>query len=169
MTTRRVSRSRSRSGRGRRKTTWFQANANHSRTAGASLNFTDISHPAITANNEPTGTCRRLIGNWAVTPQTAVAGVEYNISLGIAVMTIDALTAGATPDPAADVTQDWYWWDSWEGTLADAGLSTYTNHFDIRTARRIREGYRLVLITENLGQELASFVHFRARTLWSMP
>jgi len=168
MTTRRLSRSSSRGGRARRKTTWDQSTINHTRGTAAGQSVTDISHPAIAANNEPTGTIRRWVGNWTLSPLTT-GPAEYNVFIGIAVVTIDALAALAVPDPASDVTQDWYWWSAWEGGIADLGLSSRTMQFDIRTARRLREGYRLVLVSENLTQELASEFHLRARGLWSMP
>ncbi len=153
----------------RRKTTWFQSTFTHSLTTSPVQLITDISHPAIVNNNEPIGTCLRLMGNYAYTPLVGTAQADYNLAVGVCIVTIDALAAAAVPDPGADVTQDWYYWDSWEGGLLNAGLSTYTQRFDIRSARRLRDGYRLIWTTDNVTQELAGDVQIRLRTLWAMP
>ena len=162
-------RSRGTSRGAKRFTTWDQPQVNHTRGTSSGITVTDISHPAIAANNEPTGTCRRMVGNWSLTPQLAPSSEEYNIYVGVTLVTIDALVAGNTPDPQTDVTQDWYYWAGWEGGLADLGLSSQTMLFDVHTSRRVREGWRLVLISQNKTQELGSFFHLNMRCLWSMP
>ena len=162
-------RSRKSSSRSRRKTTWSQTSFQHSLVPIGGQSATDITHPAIANNNEPTGTCVRLIGNWSFSPVVGVSLADYNMSVGITLLTIDALAAFAVPDPAADVTQDWYFWDSWGGGMQADGSSNITRAFDIRSSRRLREGFRLIWVTDNLVMELAGVLDVRIRTLWMMP
>ena len=89
------------------------------------------------------------------------------MTLGVAVVTRDGI--GAPPDPIDDPEQDWYFWDHWTGDLMNSGQSNFSRSFDIRSKRRLRQGYRLVLITQNTAQEFAHSVNFAFRTLWQMP
>jgi len=113
--------------------------------------------------------CKRLIGTMTLTPVSGVAAQDYNVSIGIAVVTADAVAAGVVPDPVGDAQQDWYYWTAWEGELNSAGQSNWTKEFDIRTSRRLREGYRLMFQSENSVQELGATLFVRLRTLWSLP
>ncbi len=162
-------RSRSSFRRARTKTVWSQNRFTHQLGIGGVESITDISHPAIGANNEPTGAILRMLGTWNVSPVVGGSLEDYEFAVGVSVVTIDALSAGATPDPLTDVTQDWYFWDSWLGKLNAVGTSTYTKSFDIRSSRRLREGFRLVWVTENPAIEIAGLLSMSLRTLWKMP
>ena len=163
-------RSRSSFRRGSRsKAVWSQSTFSHALPAGGFGFITNITHPAITNNSEPTGVCIRMLGNWSYSPDIGAAIGDYNVSMGVCVVTIDAFLASAVPDPASDVTQDWYFWNAWEGAMINTGLSNQTGYFDIRSARRLREGYRLVWVSENVVMELAGTLQVNLRTLWRMP
>ena len=129
--------------------------------------MTDISHSMIQADTEPTGACLRLIGNFTLSPSVGIVAEVYNISVGIAVVS-QAVTS-QVPTPVGDPSQDWYYWSVWSGILSPTSNINQTVTFDIRTSRRLREGYRLVFVSENVIQELASDVRVRLRTLWRMP
>ena len=91
----------------------------------------------------------------------------FNIGVGVAVITKDALSVGTVPDPLSDLEQDWYYWHSWEGNLGFADGQHY-KEFDNRSARRLREGYRLAWIFQNFTQELVGEVQVNLRTLWTL-
>ena len=149
----------------RRKTYWHQEVIDHGLGPSSEQNVNDISHLSISLGNNAGGTCLRMVGNYNYS--SVVAGFEqYNYGIGIAVVTKDALTAGVVPDPLTDQEQDWYYWDAWEGIL---GLeNNYTKTFDIHTARKIREGYRLALVLENTTQEVVGQMRIRMRSLWTL-
>jgi len=151
--------------RARRKTYWHQENFDLELGPASEGNVIDISHISISLGNNAGGTCLRLIGN--LNYSSIVAGFEkYNYGVGVAVMTSDAIVAGATPDPLSDLSQDWYYYDAWEGIL---GLeNNHTRYFDIRTARRIREGYRLGWVTQMFTQEVVGQMRVRLRSLWTL-
>ena len=165
MTTRRGSR-RSFRGRGaRKKTYWDQTAFVFNPGPSAFLAVRDISHVLISGGNEPGGTCLRLVGNLNYF-QIAASFEVFNLSVGVGVVTNDALAVGAVPDSIVDLTHDWYWWHSWEGNLGFE--AQHNKEFDIRFARKLREGYRLVMVLENTVQELVGKVEVRLRTLWTL-
>ena len=69
------------------------------------------------------------------------------VFIGICVVTEDALAAFALPDPGSDFNQDWYYWAA-RNTRATENDSLVSWDADIRSARRLRGGYRLVMIVE---------------------
>ena len=160
---------RSSSRRGSRPVAWQQTIASHSLTAAASIRVTDMSHSMISAGTEPIGTCRRILISANLEPGNSSAIATYNFFTGIAVVAAEGISSGEVPKPATAVQQDWYFWTGWEGQMLDTGQQNFSFHADIRSARRLREGYRLVLVTENNAQELISDIHYRIRTLWTLP
>ena len=167
MPTRRRSASSSR--RTKIRTVWQQTNFTHTQTPVSSQQITDISHQAIMDEDERTGKVLRVIGNITVTPQVGTAPGDYNFAAAISVASENALTGSRIPGALNASQQDWYYWTSWEGELSSGGTSNHTVYFDIRTARVLREGYRLVWNSQNAVQELGSNLFVRLRTLWSMP
>jgi len=125
----------------------------------------DISHISISLGNNAGGTCLRLLGNLNYST-TAASFEEYNLGVGVAVVTADALTAGATPDPLSDLSQDWYYYHAWEGNLGFE--AQHYQEFDIRSARRLREGYRLGWVTQSFTMEVAGKLFVRLRSLWTL-
>ncbi len=166
MTTRRTQR-RSFRGRGaRRRTTWDQNEFSSVMLLGSSKLVRDISNIHLSDLSEPTGTIIRMIGHYNYF-QRAAAIEESNIAVGVCVVTAEALAAGTVPDPLTDVTQDWYYWDHWEGMVGLDGQ--HQVNFDIRSSRRLRERYRLVWISQNAVQELDTEIQVSMRALWQMP
>ena len=165
MTTRRGSRRSFRGRPARRKTYWDQNSFQFTPAAAPTLQVRDISNIHITDLSESGGTILRMIGQFNYYHEAA--SIEtFNYGIGVAVITQDALAAGAVPDPQVDLNQDWYYWDSWEGVLINEGQ--HQVNFDIRTARKLREGYRLVMVMQSFIQELAGFIRVDMRNLWTL-
>ena len=133
-------------------------------TIGASF-VQDISHLSISLGNNAGGTCLRMIGNLNYYTEAAVSEV-FNIGVGVVVVTAEALAAGVVPDPLSDTTQDWYYYHAWQGNLSQD--DQHTQNFDIRSARRLREGYALAWSTQNFTQEVAGKLSVRIRSLWTL-
>ena len=150
----------------RRATTWHNQLALVTQTAVASLVTTDLTHNMIAAGQEPGGSCVRLILEVRVSSAATVPELE-SFAIGVAVVTADALVAGsaAMPNPLSDEDQDWYYWWGSDG-IATTSTEILVARVDIRSARKLRGGYRLVILTENGLNELALNVSIMARTLW---
>ena len=153
----------------RRQTTWYNRRRLITHTAAAEIQATELTHPAISSGFQPGGTCLRLIMEIRLR-NSATVHDAVTFGVGVVVVTADALavpSAVALPDPMADEEQDWYYWWTGEVSLSDEGLLPVK--IDIRSARKFRGGYRLVLLTENVIAELTTEVSIMARTLWMMP
>ena len=134
-------------------------------TAASSQDVTDISHVSISLGNNAGGTCIRLLGNLSYHFPDALFETS-NLGVGVTVITKDALSAGQVPEPLSDLEHDWYYWHAWEGIV---GLENqHEQMFDIKTSRRIREGFRLAWISQNFTQEVATTLNVRLRSLWTL-
>ena len=88
--------------------------------------------------------------------------------MGIAVVSEDALAATAVPDPASDFNQDWYYWTGRSIKVrAPEGPQVVTWDADIRSMRRLRGGYRLVMVSETGANEDSLEIHTTMRLLWT--
>ncbi len=166
-------RSRQRSRGTRAKYFWQQTFVTHVMLSTGNQVHTDISHKMIVDGTEPGGTCRRLILDARVlasdTAGDAVLGV------GVVVTTQDAVASGVIPNPVDNSRQDWYYWKGFPMVGVSSGLvaGDGSNPFwstDIRTARKLREKYALVLTTVSKPTSTQPFVvHYAVRTLWTLP
>jgi len=152
------------------RTSWDQSLLTVAMVAGAAQAVVDLSSLSISNLTSPTGTILRLIGGLLFKSQDTPTQVA--IAAGISVVTIDAFTAGATPDPLGDPGQDWYWW---RGATLDlpaspAALGPLPSwDVDLRTSRRLREGFRLALVIDKNASTIAIDVSVAFRGLWKMP
>ena len=171
MTTARQGRFRSRrTGRGSRpKTRWENLFFTQAHGVALSRVFTDLTPEPIISSNVASGTAKivRFLAHFDYKSNgTIVApGEVFTISVGVGVVTIDAVTAGAIPDPETDFTQGWYYWTG-RSPLLTSEHPMVSWDTDIRTARVLRGGYRLVIVSETLLQELASDLTVSIRDLW---
>ena len=149
-----------------RKTSWFNQLYEATLTAAGSQQVFDLSHPRITTLTESTGTVVRMIMEVHLANAATVPDLT-SFSLGVTVLTEDARAAGATPDPLSDSDQDWYYW--WAGKPAVSDSGKVVIQVDIRSARRLRGGFRLAMIMQNAVNELPTEVVAMVRTLWMMP
>ncbi len=90
-------------------------------------------------------------------------------SIGIAVVSRDAIVAGAVPDPESDFNQDWYYWTR-RGVKVQSitAPGMFMFDVDIRSARRLRGGYALYMGVEfPVGNADPLRVHLSMRNLWT--
>ena len=151
----------------RRKTTWFNTHQTVLLSNLSGQVAFDISHPAIVAGYESSGTVVRFIAEVLGTSQAPV-GEPVTLGLGVAVISEDAMQVPVTPSPLTDVNQDWYYW--WAGTPT-LGQDRTERLFsvDIRSARKLRGGYRLSMTWQNFLSEVGTELSVMVRTLWMMP
>ena len=149
----------------RRPMTWDNKVFTLSHAAGGSTIINDLSHVMIRLNAEPQGTCVRMIGHMSLWADSATPDAE-DYGVGICVISADAAAAAVVPDPLADENQDWYYWWAGRPPVSTAG---FQRDFDIHSARKLRGGYRLVLVSEKGVGEVALEATFSIRTLWKLP
>jgi len=155
----------------RRRTTWVQRLSQFVMTGAASSQFIDISHPTIVAQENSGGVCLRMIGDLRFENADAAAD-HIVLGIGIAVVTLDAFTSGALPDPLGDLNHDWYFWraSAWHLPGVDPGQDAFTTMpIDIRSSRRLRGGYRLIVIVEKeVTTEVSWNMVFSLRSVWAL-
>lgn len=105
------------------------------------------------------GTVLRTLGNVLVAPTGGVtfgADDQAAITLGIGIVSSDALAVGATamPDPGGEPEFDWLWWYKVLVSIEDAALpgqeigGAERIHFDSRAMRKMKPRSALVLVAQ---------------------
>ena len=147
-------------------TTWEQVLSTFNRTIVLSQTILDITQLQISSGTTTGGTIVRSIGDISISSNDA-AGDQGQFTVGICVVTKDAFTAGAVPDPLTDLEHDWYYWLSKELSFDFIGE---VQHFlwDLRSARKLREGYRLVLVIDKGTTEGSIDFVVAMRNLWKL-
>ena len=161
-------RSRSR-GHGRRQPTrWRQDTFDFTNTAAADITVMDIT-PDPLAGEQPhgTGLCKSLFVT--INASQAAGGTSQDdYSIGIAVVTEDAVTAGSVPNPTTDPRQGWYWWATKAFTATAENLMWPIYDFVVKSARLLRGGYRLVAIISNPANAAPIRFTVGIRGLWAL-
>ena len=117
-----------------------------------------------------TATLQRLIGNFEYQLSgVSVSTSEQEIFVGIGVVTRSARLAGIVPTPASNFNQDWLYWTRRILKLQNVagGPQFFSWDFEIRSRRRLRGGYDLILVVENIAQEVTTILTSSMRLLWS--
>ena len=127
------------------------------------LAFTNLTADAA-VNDRPV-TLLRMVGSWSLGDPGANG--FYEAALGVSVMSEAGMGGLALPEPISDSNQSWYYWDHMRANLNVTGLGR-DKVFDIRTARVIRPGFRLVLILEAGVIPSGVKMTFSARLLWGL-
>lgn len=138
--------------------------------AAAATTFINLTPFSITTFANSGGTALRMIGDIRV--ETSGAGADHiDLDVGIGVITSEAFLLGVGPDPATDLTQDWYYWKHLDshlpGNLSDS-MNQGMIDFDIRTSRRLRQGYFLALILQKGITSSVINLSVGIRILWRM-
>jgi len=169
MTTRRRSPNRSfrRSGR-RQKISWLQSALEFVISAGVgAILFSDLTPPPMrAASTEGTATIKRLIMTGLFGAQ-AQSIQPQRMAMGIYVVSHEAFDQTAFSDPTADEGQDWYYWT--QRAVQPNGISSQGDYWDIdlRTSRRLRAGYKLIMVVNNPLNDVVTNLTVGLRTLWT--
>ncbi len=152
----------------RAKTSWQNLAFTFSITAVASQQFSDLTPEPMATSGEGTALLKRTILSFEYFQDDVASITPNSVVVGFAVVTADAFAAGALPDPVADSNQDWLYWTrrSVQGITAIGQATPNRWEADIRSMRRLRGGYKLVMIIENQANQVASSLEVAVRTLW---
>ena len=160
-----------RSGR-RQKTSWLQTSAEFVISAGAgAILFLDLTPPPMRdaiGSTEGTATIKRLILHGLFSLLVPNVNLQFAM-LGIYVLSHEAFLQTALSDPTSDEGQDWYYWTARSAQAADVGVLLTGDKWDvdIRTARKLRAGYKLVMVINNPLNNVITTMHIATRALWT--
>jgi len=105
------------------------------------------------------GTVLRMLGEYVIGPTSAItAGDNARVILGIALVSTDAATLGATamPDPAGDADYPWLYWmdhplffpEAGAPLGGAAGMGSLRHSFDVKTMRKFKPKESLVFVMQ---------------------
>ncbi len=163
-------------GAARRRTAWDDQLLNVELTSGSQEEFQLL--PAVTDPQKRGYTLVRMLFNLVMAPSTpgAVSG-QMATDIGIALVSADAFTAGAVPDPSTDADFPVSGWLFRHRTLIrDETLASGIVEFtrvkeDLRAMRKLDRSF-VTLILETSGVEGTTFTvraHGLIRTLYKLP
>jgi len=138
--------------------------------AGANIVVSDLTPEPMQNNLVGTATLVRSIMAFNhMLPGQDLAVIT--VAVGITVMTNDAFFALASPDPLSDFQQDWYYWHLHD-SMRVSGPTENSNRWnaDIRSARRLRGGFKLVMVVETnaVGNPDTTDLSVVMRNLWQV-
>ncbi len=125
-----------------------------------------ITPEPVQLNAAGTATLLRSIIHFTYTPITV--GI-FDVAIGMAVVTLDAITGLVLPDPLTDFQQSWYYWTERFMQSAAGTINQVDWDVDLRTARRLRGGYGMVIISETPLLGASSTLNITMRNLWRIP
>ncbi len=175
MTTRRSRPRGARRGTGqRRPVTWEQSIFLNTLLPSGAIVANDLTPDplrSVAAHRGSTATLRRMLIHFDLGQLDAQGSLEA-AAFGIYVASHEALDQSALNDPNADAGQDWYYWTSRTARLLTAADNAEMVSWDadIRSQRKLRGGYDLVLVSSALASNVVSLLsHISVRALWSIP
>ncbi len=154
----------------RRQTTWENLIIQHPHGTLGEQIITDITPEPMRTDLVGRATIVRCILKLILQKDTgSTSATLQQIGLGISVVTNDAFAALAVPDAMSDFGQDWYYWTVLQGVFAASAGPQPEVLADIRTARLLRSGYKLVLNSQSLSlNDLDTNLSIVGRLLWKL-
>jgi len=120
------------------------------------------------SNQEGNATIKRLIMDFHYASlATSGAGIQ-NVSVGVYVAGHEAFDQNALNDPESDAGQDWYYWTTRALDATGASSAATQWSIDLRTARLLRSGYKLLMVVDNPLNDIATVLSVGVRLLWSI-
>jgi len=166
---------RRRSGSGRQRVTWQNDALRFTLGSTGTPVFFDIT-PEPMKGGDPrhgTATCKRIILSANLNQIALVDNVPQSMALGIYVLTQEAITATTILGPldVGQDIQDWYYWTA-RTTFRDAGTgdgNAQVNwEVDIKTQRRLRGGYGMVVVAAaDTDNTVSMLLTLGIRSLWA--
>ncbi len=164
-----------RGGSARIKTTWNNSALTFTLGTAGVVTFANLTPRPLSIGDESHGTavCKRAIMNFKAVQLESASNVPQNFGIGLYVSTRQAISQLEIllPLGAGNTNQDWYYWTgrSTYGETNEVGQSSPDWDVDIRTSRRLREGYGLVLAIEPASANTSGIIITASvRLLWSV-
>jgi len=172
MTTQRRSPRRRRTSTARRPTMWVNYALGFVLTAPTGpLVVADLTPEPVATQvggvNVGQATILRLIMDWTFTSPVSDVNPQH-AGVGIYVITEDAFDQLAFADPLGTPQISYYYFHFATLNNSGAAQSPQTWSADIRTKRRLRTGWRLVIVANNPTNDVATELNLSARGLWTI-
>ena len=155
----------------RRKVSWENLAFDFAHTAAADISLAVLTPEPMQTTHVGVGTAtlQRMIANFEYTFSGGNTSTSnQKIFVGVGVVTRDARLAGIVPSPLNSFNQDWYYGTGRVFKKEVMGApENFTWEVDIRTRRRLRGGYDLVLVVENPINTDVTILTTAMRLLWS--
>ena len=156
----------------RRKTTWENLFIEHAHGTAGEEKVTDLSPEPMATDGIGTATLLRSIMQYSfMIDSNSSTTTPQQLALGMTVLTNDAFAALAVPDPLSDFQQDWYYWVAKAKVFdIDAGPQSIDWEADIRSARRLRGGFKLAVVSQSpASNDIDTTCFITLRNLWAIP
>jgi len=165
---------RRRGGSGRQRTTWNNHALTFSLGTAGVLVFSDLTPVPLNVGDEKHGTavCKRLIMHFSARQADPVGNTPQNFGVGIGIISQQALAQLEILAPLSTINdnQDWYYWTG-RSTFRDTNDNLAPNYWDadIRSQRRLRAGYSLVMSIEPESVNTTNLtITASVRALWAI-
>jgi len=158
---------RSRSSRGpRARTTWVQWGLIFPMTPSAGpIIVADLTPLPMRTNPDTIGQATLIRAIGTLTYRIAVNGTDpHHCAVAMGVISHEAFNQTALLDPLGDSQQPWYYWSFMSAMLTG---DDHEERFDLRTSRRLRPGYKMVMFVNNPLQEQSGFLSVSLRLLYT--
>ncbi len=170
MTLRRGSRRSSARRTSRKRTTWENLFIEQAHGTAGEQKVTDLTPEPMGAAGIGTATIVRSIISFSyMLDAAATTATPQQLGIGITVVTNDAFAALAVPDPLSDFAQDWYYWTARAMRLQLDAMTQISWDVDIRSARRLRGGFKLAIISQSpASNDVDTTLFITMRNLWQI-
>ncbi len=157
----------------RAKTTWAQHALTFTLLPTGTTVFADLTPPPLLISGEEFGhgsaTLKRAIMSFTLAQLTQEANVMQTMGLAMYVSTSRAVADSAIRDALFESEADWYYWTA-RGQLRETDFPLQESwDVDLKTQRRLREGYKLVMTAQAAVANTQTMVlTVGARLLWTI-
>ena len=156
----------------RQKTTWNQRALQFALGTVGGVVFADLTPKPLSITGEVehgTAVLMRFIASFQMNQETLITNVPQSFAIGVYVSSIAAISATTILAPLSNEDQDWYYWTARSTFTEDVPQAGPTWEIDIRSKRRLRSGYGLVMTVEPLAANTADLeLTVGLRLLWAI-
>ena len=173
MVTRRRS-PRGRRGSVRQKVTWNNHALTFTLATSGVLVFANLTPKPLSIGDDAHGTAvsKRVIMNFSARQVGPASDVTQQFGIALYIQTLQAITQLEILQPlsAQNVDQDWYYWTA-RSTFRETSdnLDSLNWDVDIKTQRRLRSGYGMILVAEPVAANTSNIIITASvRQLWAI-
>jgi len=152
----------------RKRTLWKQSSTLFVHTTAADIQVADLTPSPMNTTQEGSAKVLRMLGSVDLTAEGTNAAANA-WALGMYVAGHEEFDQNAIAAPlGGDPQQGWYYWTHRDFQHAASGQKPMEIMLDIRTARVLRAGYKLLMVSQTPVTALIIEVRISLRTLWEI-
>jgi len=156
----------------RPKTTWSQSAFEVTLGTVGALIFSDLTPVPLSIGDEKHGTATllRSLMSFNVRQSALVSNTSQNFAVGMYVADLQAIAASQIVAPlgSGNQNQDWAYWTA-RSTFREDDVVGINWDVDLKSKRRLRAGYGLVMVFEpRVANTVSLFISIGMRQLWTI-